>query len=251
AMPSGGRVVLRTQTLEVGPGQRLDGVQRPIEPGAYAELVVRDTGEGIAPEHLPRVFEPFFTTKEVGRGTGLGLATVEGIVSQSRGHVQIESAPGDGTTVKVLLPLVPEPSPTPPAGSSLDSRRKAHERLLVVDDEQAVRNVIVRALRGEGYEVLEAGGGKQAIACMEEVGGSVDLVITDIVMPVMGGRELARELERRYPAIPLVWISGPPREAEFPEPADDQDHPFLQKPIPIGLLLETVAGALRRSSGRG
>ncbi len=248
AMPGGGRVILRSQTLEVGPGQRLDSIRRPIESGAYAELAVQDTGEGIAPEHLPRVFEPFFTTTEVGRGTGLGLSTVDGIVSQSRGHIQIESAPGGGTTVRILLPLMPEPSPTAPAESSLDPRRRAHERLLVVNDEPAVRAVIVRALRGEGYEVLEARGGREAINCLEEVGGSVDLVITDIAMPVMGGRELAKELRRRYPTVPLVWISGHPRETEFPEADAGQDHPFLQKPIPVHLLLETVAGALRRHS---
>ncbi|MGH7526863.1 MAG: response regulator, partial [Gemmatimonadales bacterium] len=142
------------------------------------------------------------------------------------------------------------PVPAAPGGSSLDPSRRSHERLLVVDDEQAVRAVIARMLRGVGYEVLEARGGKEAIACMEQMGGAVDLVITDIVMPLMGGRELAQELARRYPAVPLVWLSGHPRESEFPEAATDQDYPFLQKPVPIDLLLETVAGALRRHSER-
>ena len=245
AMPNGGRIQIRTETLEVSPGQVLNRLQLPVEPGGYAELAVTDAGQGIPPEHLPHIFEPFYTTKEVGIGTGLGLATVDGIISQSGGHIQVRSTPGKGTTIKLLLPLAAEPTPSTPRGSSPLHHGNSRGRILVVDDEEAIRVVVSRMLQAEGYEVLRARDGMEALRELQEVGGAVDLVITDVVMPGMGGHVLGRELERRYPGLPLVWISGHPRDVEFPREIPGHQYPFLMKPVSPGALLETVSRALQ------
>ena len=200
----------------------------------------------IRPEHLPHIFEPFYTTKEVGQGTGLGLATVEGIVSQSGGRIQVASSVGRGTTFRILLPLTREPAPTTGPGSPAPERARSLRRLLVVDDEEPVREVVVRMLQGQGYEVLGARHGEEALNHLEQVGGSVDLVITDLVMPVMGGRELTAELRRRYPNLPVVWMSGHPSEVELRSAERTKELAFLQKPIPPGVLSETIARVLQR-----
>ena len=151
AMPAGGELCIRTETHEVSPGQVVDRLGVPVEPGAYAELAVSDSGQGIRPEHLPHIFEPFYTTKEVGQGTGLGLATVEGIVSQSGGRIQVASSVGRGTTFRILLPLTREPAPTTGPGSPAPERARSRRRLLVVDDEEPVREVVVRMLQGQSW----------------------------------------------------------------------------------------------------
>ena len=248
AMPAGGRLVLSTETLEVRPHHVFDRLGTPVEPGAYAELRVTDAGSGIAPEHLPHIFEPFYTTKEVGQGTGLGLATVEGIVSQSGGHIQVESSVGTGTTIRVLLPLTSEPEPRPLEGQSGPRLARRRARILVVDDENAVRLVVSRTLQQEGYDLLGARHGKEALYYVEQVGGSVDLVIMDLVMPVMGGYELTEQLARRYPRIPVIWMSGHPREVESQQTGPGHASAFLQKPVAPHILLETVAEVLHRQT---
>jgi len=247
AMPTGGRITIGTETLEVSPGQVLDRLQRAVEAGAYAELSVSDTGQGIPAEHLPHIFEPFYTTKEVGLGTGLGLATVDGIVAQSGGHIQVLSLPGKGTTIKILLPLTSEPAPSTPTGISAHTPRQTRGRIMVVDDEESVRAVMGRMLQAEGYDVLRARDGREALRELEELGGLVDLIITDLVMPGMGGRVLAEELERRYPELPVVWLSGHPREVEFPREIPGQEREFLMKPVSHQALLETVARVLDKT----
>jgi PAS domain S-box-containing protein len=247
AMPEGGRIRIRTETMEISPGHVSDKVGRPVEPGAYAELAVTDAGQGIRPEHLPHIFEPFYTTKQVGTGTGLGLATVDGIVAQSAGHIMVESSVGSGTTIKILLPLNPEPVVEPAAGSPAQSRNPLRGRILVVDDENAVRTIVVRTLQAEGYEVLAARDGREALRELEEVGGAIDLVITDLVMPEMGGRALGRELARRYPKLPLIWMSGHSRDVEFPRELPGREQYFLMKPVTPTVLLETVARTLEQA----
>ena len=246
AMPAGGQVSIRTETIEVGPGQVIDRLGVQVEPGAYAELAVSDSGQGIPEEHLPHIFEPFYTTKEVGQGTGLGLATVEGIVSQSGGHIQVLSTVRKGTAFRILLPLTREPAPTATIGSPAPTRDSLQGRVLIVEDEDPVREVVTRMLQGEGYEVLGARHGAEALTCLEEVGGAVDIVITDVVMPVMGGRELTTELHRRYPNLPVVWMSGQPREVEHRFSDQTKDLAFLQKPIPPRVLLQTITQVLQR-----
>jgi len=244
-MPAGGRIIVRTTTVEVSPGHLFDRLKTSVEAGAYAELAVSDTGEGIAPQHLPHIFEPFYTTKEVGLGTGLGLATVEGIVAQSGGRIQVDSVVGRGTTIRLLIPLGNEPMGK--AGLEQQTRREAHsrERILVVEDEGAVRAIVTRTLQGDGYDVLGARDGREALKLLEEVAGAVSLVITDIVMPGMGGGQLVRELGRRYPAIAVIWMSGHPRESELHAGDVAPSHVFLHKPVAPAVLLDTVAEVLQ------
>jgi two-component system, cell cycle sensor histidine kinase and response regulator CckA len=250
AMPAGGRITIRTETLEVSPGQILDRLQTAVEAGAYAELSVSDTGEGIPAEHLPHIFEPFYTTKEVGLGTGLGLATVDGIVAQSGGHIQVQSLVGKSTTIKILLPLTSEPAPSRPTGASAQRQGQSRGRVLVVDDEESIRAVMGRMLQAEGYDVLRARDGREALRQLEELGGLVDLIITDLVMPGMGGRVLAQELQRRYPELPVVFMSGHPKEVEFPRDTPGPERPFLMKPVSHQALLDSVGRALESASGR-
>ncbi|MFL5547027.1 MAG: ATP-binding protein, partial [Gemmatimonadales bacterium] len=248
AMPEGGTIEVRTTTHEVRPGRVLDRLKVPVEAGAYAELSVSDTGSGIAAEHLPHIFEPFYTTKEVGLGTGLGLATVEGIVAQSAGYIQVDSGVGQGTSIRILLPFAPEPTLKPRPGSVGRGKNKYRGRILVVDDEDAVRAVVQRTLQEAGYDVLGAPNGHQALKELEEIGGAVNVVLSDVVMPGMSGRQLAAELSRRYHQIPIVWMSGHSREAELQRGQVTAEEPFLPKPIPPELLLDTVAKAMKRLS---
>ncbi len=247
AMPAGGRLTLRTRVVHLAAGQMADRLGLPISPGTYAELVVEDSGEGIAPEHLPRVFEPFYTTKEVGQGTGLGLSTVDGIVSQSGGRMRIASVLGEGTVVSILLPLAPEPAAPVAGPSAAEPRTADRKRVFLVEDEEQVRALLARTLREAGYAVEVARHGGEALEQLERNGASVDLVITDLVMPVMGGRELARALAAIRPELPLIWISGHPREVGLRDAGPGRNEPFLQKPIPSEVLLETVARVLRVS----
>ena len=249
AMAEGGRIVLRTVTLEVSPGHLLDRMQMPVDPGAYAALAVTDTGKGIPAEHMPHIFEPFYTTKEVGVGTGLGLATVEGVVAQSGGRIQIDSEVNRGTTITVLLPLTSEPVVQPrSAGYRLRPNTRSLGRVLVVEDEDSVRSIVMRTLQAEGYEVLGARDGGEALRELEEVGGAVNLVLTDTVMPGMGGRQLAAELSRRYRRIPIVWMSGHAREVEQQKGELSRNDPFLQKPVSTDTLLETVAQVIEKNT---
>ncbi|HKG34282.1 MAG TPA: ATP-binding protein, partial [Gemmatimonadales bacterium] len=246
AMPDGGTIEVRTTTHEVRPGRVLDRLRTPVEAGAYAELSVSDTGSGISPEHLPHIFEPFYTTKEVGMGTGLGLATVEGIVAQSGGYIQVESAPAQGTSIRILLPFAPEPTLKPRLGPAGRGKDKSRGRILVVEDEDPVRAVVMRTLKEAGYDVLGASNGHQALKELEEIGGAVNVVLSDVVMPGLSGRQFAAELSRRYHQIPIVWMSGHTREAELQKGQVTPDEPFLHKPIAPDLLLDTLAKAMRR-----
>ncbi|MDQ2673306.1 MAG: response regulator, partial [Chloroflexota bacterium] len=243
AMPAGGELVVRTETRTSIPEVGATG-------GPYAALVVSDSGSGIAAEDLPHIFEPFFTTKETGEGTGLGLATVHGIVSQSRGHVWAESAPGKGTTFTVLLPLMQEPG-------RRDARRRSGAEeavrpatVLVVDDEDIIRSLMKRMLEEAGYEVLLARNGREALDALARHRGVVDLVLSDLVMPVMGGRELADRLTAEHPGLPVVWMSGHPRDTMPMDGNGREREPFLQKPLTPDVLIETVGRALERRAAR-
>jgi PAS domain S-box-containing protein len=245
AMPQGGRLVLKTGVQEVRGGE-LDTVARgPVLPGRYARLTVQDSGTGIAREDLGRIFDAFFTTKPVGEGTGLGLATVDGILSQSRGHIWAESEGPGGATFHVLLPLTSEPAEARAVTVTSPTRARRRGRLLVVDDEAMVREVIVRTLTNHGYEVHQAVQGEDALDQLARLEGQVDLVVSDVVMPVMGGAELSVRLAERFPGMPIIWMSGYPRETVIGRGRLGEDQPFLQKPVPPALLLETVARVVR------
>jgi PAS domain S-box-containing protein len=250
AMPDGGRLGIRTGRLEIT-GRELQGRgQDAANPGEYVQLSVTDTGTGIRPEDLPQIFEPFFTTKAVGQGTGLGLATVHGIVSQSRGHIRVESRPGEGSSFTVLFPAVPGSAdpPSGPAGRPDVVSRQA--RLLVVDDDEMVRAVVSRTLEEEGYEIVQARHGREALQLLAR-DPAVDLVLTDVIMPELGGRELVERLAADFPELPVIWMSGYPRDTAFGDAGPGGSQPFLQKPVPPALLVQAVEGVLaRRPAGR-
>ncbi len=204
AMPDGGRLTIATANEQI---TDFDSRASPeLPPGHYVMLTVRDTGTGIDPATLPSIFEPFFTTKERGRGLGLGLATVYGIVKQCEGHIDVESAPGRGTTVRVYLPMARAESG---AGGPGDlSAARSSRIILLVEDEEPVRLFAKAALEEQGYRVLEAGHGWEALMRLSEFDGAINLVIADVMMPEMGGSELARRLAVERPGLPILFLSG-------------------------------------------
>ncbi len=250
AMPDGGELLIRTGTRELAPDEAAS-LPGGVTPGTYASLTVSDTGGGIAPEHLPHIFEPFFTTKEVGRGTGLGLATVHGIVAQSRGHIWVESTVGQGTTFTVLLPLVAEPDQRGPADPDTGHAPAGPARVLVVDDEEPVRQLVARILAEAGYVVSLAQHGREAASFLASPDGRVDLVVSDIVMPVVGGAQLREILARNHPGLPVIWMSGYPRDAVMEGDVLGDDQVFLQKPVSLEMLLSAAARLTGRDGGRG
>jgi two-component system cell cycle sensor histidine kinase/response regulator CckA len=248
AMPDGGEIVIETERLAVAAGQLDVAAGSAVAPGTYALLRVRDSGAGIAPEHLRLVFDPFFTTKSVGQGTGLGLATVQGIVAQSGGHVWATSAAGAGATITALLPIADEAAAYSADDAGDAGGQRPSGSMLVVDDEDAVRRVMTRIVEDGGYRAVQARDGREALAVLDG-GTPVDLVLSDVVMPVMGGAELGRHLAARFATIPVVWMSAHPQDVLRREELMAEDQIFLQKPIAPDLLLKTIAAALR-AAGR-
>jgi PAS domain S-box-containing protein len=242
AMPGGGEltVELATATLE----QQAAEPGRPAVPaGRYARIAVGDTGVGMTAETRARAFEPFFTTKQPGEGTGLGLATVYGIVKQSDGFIWCHSEPGRGTTFEIFLPeRAGLPDPAGPA-SAAPVARGGGETVLVVEDEEAVRRMAVRTLSARGYRVLEAGDATQALA-REPEWGAIDLLVTDVVMPGLGGRELAAALTARRPGLRLLYISGYTDDEVTRRGLLDAGAPFLEKPFEAEGLARRVRDVL-------
>jgi two-component system cell cycle sensor histidine kinase/response regulator CckA len=247
AMPSGGRLTLGTRQLDLeGPRQDSPGVR--IRRGQYVELSVRDTGVGMDAATLSHVFEPFFTTKGVGRGSGLGLSTVYGIVKQSSGYVFVESAAGQGTTIRILLPVADDPlSPNTRARGSGPGGHG--ETVLIVDDEPVVRAMMTRALREAGYQVLEADGGPSALAAVRAHSGPVHVLVTDLAMPGMRGRELARTLGALTPEVRVLFVSGFAGDEVERMGLLEAGRPFLAKPFAPELLVDRVRELLAGSSG--
>jgi two-component system, cell cycle sensor histidine kinase and response regulator CckA len=238
AMTRGGRLTLETYDTTVHETDQLRA-------GDYVVLVARDTGSGIPNSVLPRIFEPFFTTKEVGSGTGLGLAMVDGIVRQSGGAVSVESAPETGTTFSVYLPRATvsadrasEISPEPP------SRDLTFETLLVCDDDDGVRRLLVDLLRVRSYHVLEACNGKHAIQIARSHSGPIDVLITDLVMPEIGGVELASTLRRHRTNLKVLYVSGYTDNEAVLSGALGPGENFLGKPFLPGELVRAVLGLL-------
>ncbi|MDP2312955.1 MAG: PAS domain S-box protein [Pseudomonadota bacterium] len=207
AMPDGGRLTLATERREVTTtgGSR---AHAELADGTYVVLRVQDTGVGMTPEQVRRCFEPFYTTKEIGKGTGLGLATVYGVVRQAGGHVTVQSAPGHGSTFCVFLPRASSAEVGEGTIEVLALPRGGDETVLVVEDEPMLLTLAREALTALGYRVLVAPDGREALGVLDQHEGSVDAVITDILMPKMGGRELAEQLHVRWPEIPVLYVSG-------------------------------------------
>ena len=245
AMPGGGRLALATAETEVDAetARRHPGVS----PGRYARLTVSDTGTGISPENLERIFEPFFTTKEPGKGTGLGLATVFGIVQQHGGWLEVSSTVGRGTAFHVFLPLAPSAIGPETAPAIRTVPRGGGETLLVVEDELPVRALARTALERAGYRVLEAANGTEALRIWEDRHGEVDLLLADLVLPGgMGGRALADRLRASHPGLKVVFTSGYSSGFSGRELDVSAHETFLQKPFGPDQLLETVRQCLDR-----
>jgi two-component system, cell cycle sensor histidine kinase and response regulator CckA len=245
AMPEGGllRISTGSRRLDEQDGRRLIGI--PIPVGPYALISVVDTGHGMDSDTLMQVFEPFFTTKPVGSGTGLGLATVYGIVKQSGGYVWVESTPGRGTTVTVCLPQVDAqvPSGDNEKPTSGPARCRAGT-VLVVEDEEGVRQLAQRVLEQQGHRVLEAQNGDAAVAVLREFGPDLDLVISDVIVPGIGTSELAREVRDRRPDLPILYMSGYSRDEMIERNLVSPERPFLQKPFTGDKLAELVCQEL-------
>jgi two-component system cell cycle sensor histidine kinase/response regulator CckA len=230
AMAEGGRLTIETMNVMLDEAYVAAKPVETLQPGEYAALVVTDTGHGMDRATLGRIFEPFFTTKGVGEGTGLGLSTVYGIVKQSGGFIWAYSEPGLGTTIKLYFPLVTasaesEPPEEPPPG------RGRSEVILVAEDEPMVRGIMARTLRDCGYTVLEAASGMEALDTVEAEQGKISLLIADLVMPEMGGREMALRLEQRWPDIPLLFTSGYTGLDVVRRGLLEEGREFIQKPL--------------------
>jgi two-component system NtrC family sensor kinase len=241
AMPEGGRVVIETGAVAAADGPRV-------------RLAVRDNGRGIAPEHLPHVFEPFFTTKDVGKGTGLGLATVFGIVQQHGGTIDLESRVGEGTTVEVLLARSDEGAAAPsPREAPMPRAERGSESLLVVEDDASVRALVRRVLEREGYRVLEAASAIAALELWAARRDEIALVLTDMVMPGgMGGREMGARMLAERPDLPIIYSSGYTEDVVGDVSTLRGNARMLDKPYEPGALVRTVRASLDRArAGRG
>jgi PAS domain S-box-containing protein len=242
AIAHDGRVTIQTAPAlwdEVY-AQRHGGVDLPL--GSYVMLAVSDTGCGMDQEVQARIFEPFFTTKAVGQGTGLGLSTVYGIVKQSGGYVWVYSEPGKGSVFKIYLPAAPAEEFAQPPREEPEAPQGGSETIMVIEDEDVVRNLASRGLRDHGYSVVEARNGVQALGFIKQHPGTVDLVVSDVVMPEMGGREFGQRLAQIEPGLPVLYMSGYTGEDVVQRGLLDPGAPFQQKPFtPVSLAIKIRA----------
>ena len=243
AMPHGGRLTLETRNVAVQEGdfQTRDGVAA----GNYVLLAVHDNGVGMDAATRSRIFEPFFTTKEAGKGTGLGLATVYGVVNQMGGAICVRSTPGKGSTFEIYLPqvdAVQTPSSAPEAKTTLDAAPQGRETILLAEDQDGIRDLVREFLQRKGYTVLFANDGEDALRIADEHRQPIDLLLTDVIMPNLGGRELARRLRELHPRMHVLFMSG------YAEPANagaqDGGSPVLQKPFLLDALARKVRSVL-------
>jgi len=253
AMPEGGLLLIRTERPRVLPRHQLPS---PLAGGSYVLITVSDSGVGMDSATQERLFEPFFTTKEMGKGTGLGLSMVYGIVRQSGGHIVVDSAPGKGSRFQLFLPLVEQPVSSGASRTSELPPARGKGNILLVEDEKELRALLAETLTDLGYTVLQAGDGEEALEIAKSALASMDMLITDMVMPRMNGRELTKSLRARRPGLPVLFISGYsdviPSEEEFFNATTQ----FLQKPFnseSLGhrvrelLVFRSTSGALQKS----
>ncbi|MHB0981173.1 MAG: response regulator [Thermoleophilia bacterium] len=253
AMPEGGKLTLKTANVELGEnyvvelGENYATTHIEAEPGPHVMLAVSDTGSGMDPELLSHIFEPFFTTKETGRGTGLGLSTVYGIVKQSGGNIWVYSKPGQGTIFKIYLPRAEKPIDWSPTArpSPQNAARRGDATILLVEDEPAVRRLATRILEGHGHQVLGAASPQEALTLFDGHSTRIDLLLTDVILPGMSGRDLVEELSRRPGAPPkILYMSGYTQNAIVHEGRLDAGVAFLEKPFTPEALLRKVREVL-------
>ncbi|MEK7703514.1 MAG: ATP-binding protein [Myxococcota bacterium] len=250
AMPTGGRVIIATDQVLLGDGDREAWTQALTEspaPGAYVRLTVHDTGVGIPASVLPLVFEPFYTTKPRDRGTGLGLATVHGVVKQHHGHVGVTSQRGQGTTFTVLLPVTSGPTTELTERAPDSELVRGNETVLVVDDDELVRQLVTTVLDALGYRVLSASDGPSALTLLQQPGENIDLLLTDVVMPTMHGVELAERSVRRQPSLKIAFMSGYADGHLPPRAAQRLGAELLEKPLTPVALARFVRAQLDRT----
>jgi two-component system cell cycle sensor histidine kinase/response regulator CckA len=243
AMPTGGQLLVGTERVTLTADEARS---RAIAPGDYATLRVTDTGIGMDGALLARVFEPFFTTKEKGKGTGLGLATVFGIVKQSAGHVEVASLPGSGTSVRIFLPSTdasPDDSETP-RDAARELAARPTETILLVEDETQVRTLACNVLRRAGDKVLDAANAGEAVLTWEQHASEIDILVTDVVMPRMGGHALALRLREQRPKLKVLYVSGYTDDTVLHHGVELGELAFLAKPFTPASLAAKVREVL-------
>ncbi|HYB71615.1 MAG TPA: GAF domain-containing protein [Candidatus Bathyarchaeia archaeon] len=243
AMPRGGTLSVETGNVQVEPSDRPEA----LPPGPYAVLRVMDTGVGMDAATQARIFEPFFTTKEPGKGTGLGLSMVHGVVRQHGGAITVRSQSGAGTTFEILLPQVEAPVDTGGGAEPSTAAAAGHETILLVEDEEEVRALAREVLERQGYTVLEAGDGMQALEIAGKEGDRIDMVLTDVVMPRMSGRELVDRVRASRPATRVLYMSGYTEDAIIRHGVHDASTSLLSKPFPPAELIRKVREILDRA----
>jgi PAS domain S-box-containing protein len=242
AMPRGGTITIRTENWIVEKDKYVEGLG--FAPGSYVRLLFTDTGQGMDAKTRSRLFEPFFTTKEVGKGTGLGLATVYGIVKQSGGQISVYSEPACGTTFAIYFPSIESIGPPMPEQAPQIEPTGGRETILLVEDEPSLRNLAHSILRTNGYDVLVAANAEEALSQSRAHQGSIHLILTDIVMPGMNGQSLAAEISNQRPDIHRIFMSGYSDHATLEHMLLMPGTAFLQKPFTPTQLLETVRDVL-------
>jgi hypothetical protein len=244
AMPHGGELTISTSNVHLGDEMARRHPEIAIREGRYVQIAVQDTGLGMDRGTLDRIFEPFFTTKRVGEGTGLGLATVFGMVKQSDGYIWADSEVGRGSVFTIQLPQALPAVEVPDVAAG--GREKGQGAVLLVEDEPMVQSLLARALVEAGYRAEVATDGQEALHVVSRLDGNVSAVLSDVVMPGMGGRELAAELRQRWPDVPILFMSGYTNEEIIHRGLLGPDEPFLQKPFPPAALAEALAALLER-----
>jgi two-component system cell cycle sensor histidine kinase/response regulator CckA len=254
AMPDGGKVIIRTRNVPISEASALDRSDLP--PADYVAVEVEDNGSGIPPAILDKIFEPFFTTKDVGKGTGLGLSTVYGIVKQTGGSILVHSVEDKGTIFQIYLPRMVEtakavaqeeaeaasyqPSAAAAAAKKEMTDLTGRGRILLVEDEEALRALSARTLVARGFEVVEAGSGVEALQIIDEDENEIDLVVSDVVMPEMDGPTLLKEMRKRNSKTRIIFVSGYAEEAFAKNMPEGEEFAFLPKPFSMKQLVEAV-----------
>ncbi len=263
AMPDGGKLTIRTSNVSAAESARLQRKGMPL--GEYVMIDVTDTGTGIAPDVIDKIFDPFYTTKDIGKGTGLGLATVYGFIKQTGGFIYVDSELDKGTTFRIFIPryvpvaddathaLLRLRRPGSPARCHRQRRSKrtttdltGHGTILLVEDEEGLRVLNARGLSSRGYTVLEAGNGVEAIDVIERRDGNIDLVVSDVMMPEMDGPTMFKELRKSHPDIKVIFVSGYAEDAFQKSLPDPEKYEFLAKPFTLKQLVEKVKETMGR-----
>jgi two-component system, cell cycle sensor histidine kinase and response regulator CckA len=250
AMPDGGKLTIRTRNITERESIKQAGVG--MVPGEYVLVEIEDTGTGMPPEVMAKIFEPFYSTKDVGKGTGLGLSSVYGIVKQTGGYIYPDSTLGKGTTFKIYLPRhVPVAEDTVVTAKVAKKKEPSRDlsgngRVLLVEDEEGVRSFAVRALQRQGYEVVEASTGLEALEVMEREEGRIDIVVSDVMMPEMDGPTMLTEMRKTHPDLKIIFVSGYPDDAFKKGMDPSETFAFLPKPFSLPQLAAKVKEELSR-----